>query len=597
MLATSYPNGTYQDTPHTLRRDDRPYYADTTRQDAEVLAARNIPPHIAAAAGVRSVTAEEARNHGHRALAGLLIPSFNTQGEVDRYQLRPHNPPVDDKGRPRKYLWPTGSRQSLYVPLQCMDALRDVNAPLIITEAPLKALATVAALEAEGIDGVAVVAVAGVYGWRSGDMPLSDHGDIPMKRREGERITYRRKVYLAFDSDALTNPNVSRARWEYAQFLRRRGAKVRYIEVPPATDGGKQGIDDALAAGITLRTMVKSATPAPDIMPALDTTTAADDEVSEIERLRTENESLRQLVSAQARLITNPLLKDKERAVGYRIITLANQRKRAGDVGTDGRPRLRASDVANDYRSRPAKGEALPETNPDGSRPITRRQNVKTIVKALTDAGVLAVGTEPTTRTAANGDRYADTDLVVDVEDTTAAIVKLADYRIEKTRKPYTRQEPCPHCGEVHERTVIRQTFCGTEDDPGCGAVLSETVVTLPVPPANDPNITEEQRVDLEEQTAARPESASPKNGEAKRDGYISSPSPAPRIYSSPKNGEPAPRPMHLTYTQPSPKNGEAMRYERKPDGVCIEDGCANQVAPASPYYCTEHGGRAEVPA
>src|SRR5699024_5055408 len=137
----------------------------------------------------------------------------------------------------RKYLWPTGCRQSLYVPPQCLDELRDVDAPILITEAPLKALAIAAALESEGIEGVAVVAVAGVYGWRSQDMPLSDHLDIPMKRKEGKRIRHRRQVYILFDSDTNTNPNVTRARWEYSQYLKRRGAKVKFVDVPAANDG------------------------------------------------------------------------------------------------------------------------------------------------------------------------------------------------------------------------------------------------------------------------------------------------------------------------------------------------------------------------
>lgn len=274
---TGLPNGSAGDAQHAVRRAQP--CPRLTPHDAQVLASRAISPAIAEARGYRSISGAEAKDNGFPPLAGLLIPSHNTAGEIARYQLRPHIPPFDrDTGKPRKYLWPTGSRQSIDVPPPSLPALRDVEAPLIITEAPLKADAIVSALDAAGMKGVAVIAVAGVFGWRSDGMPLSDHQDIPWRHKRGERIRRRRAVYLAFDSDAATNPNVCRARWEYAEYLRRRGAAVQYIDIPPDDDGGKRGIDDALAAGHDLRALIQSASPAPDTLPAIEPTTATADD-------------------------------------------------------------------------------------------------------------------------------------------------------------------------------------------------------------------------------------------------------------------------------------------------------------------------------
>lgn len=113
----------------------------------------------------------------------------------------------------------------------------------------------------------------------------------------------------------------------------------------------------------------------------------------------------------------------------------------------------------------------------------------------MQEAGILNMTTEPTTRKHGSGDTYADTDFVARIEDPVEAIVQLADYRAEKQRKPYTRQEPCPHCKEVHSRT--RRTYCD-----GCGKETARPE-HIPVPPAQREDITDEQRRDLDERTAA----------------------------------------------------------------------------------------------
>jgi hypothetical protein len=57
-----------------------------------------------------------------------------------------------------------------------------------------------------------------------------------------------RTVYLIYDSDAATNPDVTRAANAHARALNRRGAHVRIIIAPELESGVKCGIDDFLVA-------------------------------------------------------------------------------------------------------------------------------------------------------------------------------------------------------------------------------------------------------------------------------------------------------------------------------------------------------------
>jgi hypothetical protein len=167
--------------------------------------------------------------------AALLIPLWNTAGQPDGYQLRPDQPRPDGKreGKPRKYEALPGRPLNLDVPPGCIPALRDVEIPLHVTEAPIKAdaLATAGAR--------AVVSMPGVYGWR-GNHAQAAIDALPWKGR---------RVYLVPDSDSQTNPDVRAAIWRFGSLVQRRGALPVFVQLPHATNGTKQGVDDWLAAG------------------------------------------------------------------------------------------------------------------------------------------------------------------------------------------------------------------------------------------------------------------------------------------------------------------------------------------------------------
>jgi len=242
-------------------------------RDRQVLEVRAIAPAIRDERGYRTVTAHEAASYGFggdQARDGLLVPCHNTQGVNGAYQLRPHNPRLNEHGKPIKYEWPAGNPLTIDVPLAAQPLLDDVTVPLLITESPIKADAIMSAAEP---GTVAAIAVVGVWGWRSGGAPLSDFRDIPLCTKQGRRITARRHVRILFDSDTATNPKVAYARQDLTEFLERRGGSIKHVDIPTDTFDQKQGIDDALANGYTLDGLLATAhTPRP-----VDSALVADD--------------------------------------------------------------------------------------------------------------------------------------------------------------------------------------------------------------------------------------------------------------------------------------------------------------------------------
>ena len=62
-----------------------------------------------------------------------------------------------------------------------------------------------------------------------------------------------RPVFIAYDSDAATNPSVRKAEWHLAETLARHGAKVKVVRLPPGDPGpdgtpAKVGLDDYLVS-------------------------------------------------------------------------------------------------------------------------------------------------------------------------------------------------------------------------------------------------------------------------------------------------------------------------------------------------------------
>ena len=141
---------------------------------------------------------------------GLLVPLYDMWGNVSSFQYRPDNPRKNAEGKLVKYETRTGYRQVLDANPILGERLRDPSEPLIGTEGARKADAAIS-------EGYVAVALSGVWCWRKDGVPLPEWEDIKL---------YGREVYVAFDSDAQTNPHVLKALIGLCGFLRSRGANA-----------------------------------------------------------------------------------------------------------------------------------------------------------------------------------------------------------------------------------------------------------------------------------------------------------------------------------------------------------------------------------
>lgn len=215
-------------------------------QHAAMLQASAISPEVARRRGYRTVTSKaEVAAAGfaasQRRVPTLLVPVCDVTGEVVLHQHRPDRPRLRN-GKALKYETPAGARMAVDVPpALARAALNDPTVPLIVTEGVKKADAAVSA-------GLACIALLGVWNWRGknaqgGVAALADWDSIALNGR---------LVYVCFDSDVTTKREVRAALKRLRAFLVQRKAWVRVVYLPSTADGGKQGLDDFLAAGGTV---------------------------------------------------------------------------------------------------------------------------------------------------------------------------------------------------------------------------------------------------------------------------------------------------------------------------------------------------------
>jgi putative DNA primase/helicase len=177
----------------------------------------------------------------------LVIPLWNVHGRAALYQARPDYPRLRD-GRPIKYETPNGSSVVVDVHPAVRPRLGDPTRPLLVTEGVRKADAALS----QGVDAIALL---GIWNWR-GTNGVGGRAALP----DWEAIALEgRVVYLVFDSDLTEKPHVRAAVQRLGRFLESRGADVRITRLQPARDGGKQGLDDYLAAGGSLEELLATA--------------------------------------------------------------------------------------------------------------------------------------------------------------------------------------------------------------------------------------------------------------------------------------------------------------------------------------------------
>jgi P4 family phage/plasmid primase-like protien len=188
---------------------------------------------------------------------GLLIPMYGPTGRKVSCQWKPRRPVPNRDGKPMKYASPRGQASRIDVHPRNRDKIADPTTELWITEGIKKA-------DALTSKGLCVIALTGVFNWRSTLGTLGDWEDVPLKGRS---------VVICFDADARSNPNVLRAMIRLGNWLRSQGAaKIGYLIVPAAVRGKPvKGADDFFAAGGSLEELKAAATAAPPPETADDT--------------------------------------------------------------------------------------------------------------------------------------------------------------------------------------------------------------------------------------------------------------------------------------------------------------------------------------
>lgn len=205
-----------------------------------------ISEQTADAAGLFDVDDASAIYPDFDAGPALVIPYYNLDGSLMEFQrdgqnlpfarvryLEPKQQGTFAKVKVQRYSQPgkSGTRAYFAPLLDWATLSQDIQEPLIITEGEKKALAGIAA-------GFPILALGGVFNFTNG-------GDELMP--ELEEIKWRgRDVYICFDSDALTNPNILAAEARLVDELqRKRGARCFLIRLPQEGDD-KIGLDDFL---------------------------------------------------------------------------------------------------------------------------------------------------------------------------------------------------------------------------------------------------------------------------------------------------------------------------------------------------------------
>jgi len=222
--------------------DSFDYGRDLAPQHARLLADSAISPEVARARGYRTVSTKTALDRlgfgrKQQSVPTLLIPIHGVVGAVITHQHRPDRPRVVN-GKALKYETPARTRMALDVPPPATSKLADPSLPLFITEGARKA-------DAAASKGLCCIAVLGVWNWRGtnergGKTALPDWESIALDGRE---------VYVVYDSDVTTKPQVRAALVRLKGFLEQRGARVRVVYLPSGEGATKQGLDDFLAAG------------------------------------------------------------------------------------------------------------------------------------------------------------------------------------------------------------------------------------------------------------------------------------------------------------------------------------------------------------
>lgn len=221
-----------------------------TKLGKEKLLSSGLNSNIGAKLGMYEVVSAAQLDKSFEARPALVIPYLG----LDKKPLTSHprwpnfyriryldKPPVDFKKvageKDQRYAQPPRTGVCAYFPasVDWMDVATDPEYDIIITEGELKAAA---ACE----KGFPTIGLGGVWNFRSSKDGI---WFLP----ELEAVDWvRRTVFVCFDSDYLSKPNVCLAINGLCQELEERGALPRLLALPEGDEGDKVGLDDYLLA-------------------------------------------------------------------------------------------------------------------------------------------------------------------------------------------------------------------------------------------------------------------------------------------------------------------------------------------------------------
>ena len=161
---------------------------------------------------------------------GILIPYHDADGNLTGFSRFRY---LETQGKKAlRYGQAKGSRPELYLPrnIAWTPILADTSHAIIITEGEFKAAKACA-------EGFPTLGIGGVRCWQDGPKMLPALEAIKWKGR---------RSYVAFDSDAIKNPQVMRAENELARALMGKGAEVYILRLPELPGVAKVGLDDYL---------------------------------------------------------------------------------------------------------------------------------------------------------------------------------------------------------------------------------------------------------------------------------------------------------------------------------------------------------------
>lgn len=141
-------------------------------------------------------------------------------------------------GKSPKYVQPPKSGVEVYWPRTiAWEKIATSNDAVIITEGELKAACA-------SKHGFPTIGLGGVWSWRSAKR---EQAVVPSLLPDGFNWKDR-QVYIAFDSDQLSNPDVARAQLALCEALVALGARPAIVALPPLEVGAKTGLDDFIVA-------------------------------------------------------------------------------------------------------------------------------------------------------------------------------------------------------------------------------------------------------------------------------------------------------------------------------------------------------------